>query len=146
MYPFLKKILFCLPPERAHQIALNALKINDFLGNSRFLACNIKKPREVMGLTFSNPIALAAGLEKIATPLDQASDDYLFSMRKLAPFASYMTINISSPNTPGLRDLQTSAYLSRLLTALKREQENLQITLKKYIPLVVKISPELAEF
>jgi dihydroorotate dehydrogenase len=78
------------------------------------------------------------------TPLDKAVDDYLIGFRALWKFASYITINISSPNTAGLRDLQQQAALTSLLTALKQEQKIIADKEKKYIPLVVKISPDLS--
>lgn len=74
------------------------------------------------------------------TVLANALDDYLFVMKRVLPFASYITINISSPNTEGLRDLQHGEYLRTLLRELKKEQANYK---EKYVPLVVKISPDL---
>jgi dihydroorotate dehydrogenase len=79
------------------------------------------------------------------TPFDNAIDDYLIGFRRLWKYASYMTINISSPNTPGLRDLQQSDALNQLLTALKKEQAVIAQQKKKYVPLVVKISPDLSD-
>lgn len=79
------------------------------------------------------------------TPFENAIDDYLFGFQKLARYASYITINISSPNTPGLRDLQQGAMLNDLLDALKKEQALIQKHQQKYVPLVVKISPDLTE-
>jgi dihydroorotate dehydrogenase len=78
------------------------------------------------------------------TPLEQAADDYLLGFRTLWKFASYITVNISSPNTPGLRDLQQMDLLTHLLSALKQEQQSILTTYKRYIPLVVKISPDLS--
>lgn len=73
------------------------------------------------------------------TPLDKAVDDYVLGFKRLAPFADYITLNISSPNTPGLRELQHNERLTTLLNTLKQEQA-LQ---KKYVPLVVKIAPDI---
>ncbi|RDI40074.1 quinone-dependent dihydroorotate dehydrogenase [Aquicella lusitana] len=78
------------------------------------------------------------------TPLENAADDYLFGFRHLWKFASYMTINISSPNTAGLRDLQQGDMLKALLGALKQEQQQIEKAHQKYVPLVVKISPDLS--
>jgi dihydroorotate dehydrogenase len=78
------------------------------------------------------------------TPLDKAIDDYLTGFRALWKYASYITINISSPNTPGLRDLQHGDMLDSLLAALKQEQARIAAQEKKYVPLVVKISPDLS--
>lgn len=77
------------------------------------------------------------------TPLEYAIDDYLIGMRKLWKFASYITINISSPNTPGLRDLQQGDALSHLLSRLKQEQFDIHTKHQKYVPLVVKIAPDM---
>ncbi len=74
------------------------------------------------------------------TSLDNALDDYLFVMKRVLPYASYITINISSPNTEGLRDLQHGEYLRTLLRELKKEQAQYKT---KYVPLLVKISPDL---
>lgn len=75
------------------------------------------------------------------TPIEKGVDDYALGFRRVAPFASYVTINISSPNTPGLRDLQHGDLLQTLLRTLKQEQTQQ----KKYVPLVVKIAPDLDE-
>jgi len=77
------------------------------------------------------------------TPLERAADDYLACLRKVYPFASYVTVNISSPNTRNLRDLQRADELAPLLAALKQEQQRLADTHGKYVPLAVKIAPDL---
>jgi dihydroorotate dehydrogenase len=76
------------------------------------------------------------------TPEANAIDDYLICMRKVYEVASYITINISSPNTPGLRNLQYGDLLKRLLESLKHEQTLLHNAYGKYVPLAVKISPD----
>lgn len=77
------------------------------------------------------------------TPESEAVSDYLLCMEKVYPFADYITINISSPNTPGLRDMQHGEHLQRLLEALKGAQAKLQVQYQTYVPLVVKIAPDL---
>jgi dihydroorotate dehydrogenase len=77
------------------------------------------------------------------TPIARASDDYLVCLRKVYAYASYVAINISSPNTANLRQLQDSDELSTLLSLLKAEQEKLAQQLGKYVPLTVKIAPDL---
>ncbi|HYE36882.1 quinone-dependent dihydroorotate dehydrogenase [Methylocaldum sp.] len=77
------------------------------------------------------------------TPLDRALDDYLIGLRKVYPYASYVTVNISSPNTPGLRDLQAGENLEHLLFGLRQERENLAQTHGRRVPLAVKIAPDL---
>lgn len=79
------------------------------------------------------------------TPVAQAVDDYLIGLRKVYPWARYVTVNISSPNTPGLRDLQYGAALDQLLAALKAEQQRLADSYGRYVPLAVKIAPDIAD-
>lgn len=79
------------------------------------------------------------------TPEENALDDYLKCLTKVYPYASYVTINISSPNTPGLRNLQYGEALESLLTGLKAAQEQLCQTHSKYVPLFIKIAPDLEE-
>ena len=77
------------------------------------------------------------------TAIERASDDYLACMRKVYALASYITVNISSPNTKDLRALQGANELDRLLGALKAEQSQLADTHGKHVPLAVKIAPDL---
>lgn len=79
------------------------------------------------------------------TPEEQALSDYLICLQKVYEYASYITVNISSPNTPGLRNLQHGKALDHLLAGLKTEQKRLQVTHKKYVPILVKIAPDLTE-
>jgi dihydroorotate dehydrogenase len=79
------------------------------------------------------------------TPVERAADDYLLGLRKVYPWASYVTVNISSPNTPGLRDLQYGAAFEQLLNTLKTEQRRLADEHGRYVPLAVKIAPDLAD-
>lgn len=77
------------------------------------------------------------------TPIENAVDDYLICLEKAYHHASYITVNISSPNTKNLRDLQGGDELTKLLTALKNKQAHLQAACNKYVPLAVKIAPDL---
>ena len=79
------------------------------------------------------------------TPVERAAEDYLLGLRKVYPWASYVAVNISSPNTPGLRDLQYGATLDRLLEALKTEQARLAAEYGRYVPLAIKIAPDIAD-
>lgn len=79
------------------------------------------------------------------TPEENAKDDYIHCMKKVYNFATYITVNISSPNTPGLRSLQYGDALNELLSALKIEQKALAEQYGKYVPLAVKIAPDLNE-
>src|SRR5437879_4943015 len=220
---FIRPLLFSVDPERAHRFTIELLR-----GTSHFdLALGVlrffqppSKPTPRFGLTFPNPIGLAAGLDKNgvalpawaalgfgfieigtvtakaqpgnprprifrlpgqqalinrlgfnndgadaiaerlrrlrrsgrwpadpvglnicksrATPLEHAKDDYLYSFRLLRDFADYVTLNVSSPNTPGLRELQEPKRLSELLQAIGNERG----TAAK--PILVKISPDLS--
>ena len=89
----------------------------------------------------SIPFGINIGKSKV-TEMDKAAEDYIFSFEKLYPFAHYFTINVSSPNTPGLRDLEKN--LDPLLLAI--QNKNAQIAGgKKLKPIFVKVSPDLSE-
>jgi len=77
------------------------------------------------------------------TPGERALDDYLAGMRAVYAHADYITINVSSPNTPGLRDLQEASSLDALLAGLKREQRQLHRMYGRYVPIALKIAPDL---
>jgi dihydroorotate dehydrogenase len=79
------------------------------------------------------------------TPLERAAEDYLYCMRKVYTAASYITINISSPNTANLRQLQQAGELDRLLGALAGERRKLADHHGKRVPLAVKIAPDLTQ-
>jgi dihydroorotate dehydrogenase len=77
------------------------------------------------------------------TPIENAADDYLTGLRKVYPYSSYVAINISSPNTKNLRQLQGVDELDSLLLKLKAEQNLLADMHQKYVPLALKIAPDL---
>jgi dihydroorotate dehydrogenase len=77
------------------------------------------------------------------TPIESAADDYLICMRKVYDIASYITVNISSPNTKNLRQLQGADELSSLLNAIAEEKKVLSDLHKKEVPLFLKIAPDL---
>lgn len=218
--PLFRKLLFCLDPELAHTVTLQGLKFLHFINIVKDFISPVSNPVELMGLTFANPVGLAAGLDKNGdyidaladlgfgflevgtitrkpqlgnpkprlfrlekqqaiinrmgfnnkgvdylverlkkikyqgilginigknkdTPVEQAVDDYLYLFRRVAAYASYITVNISSPNTEGLRSLQHGELLTHLLRTLKAEQALFFNHEKKYVPLVVKIAPDL---
>ena len=221
MFQLLRPALFALDPETAHHATLDALKAAHCLGTLPLLVKRpADDPRTVMGLTFPNPVGLAAGLDKNGgyidalaalgfgfieigtvtpraqpgnpkprlfrlpqaqgiinrmgfnndgvdalvenvkrakfkgilginigknadTPIEKAADDYLIGLRKVYAHASYVVINISSPNTKNLRQLQGGDELDALLGQLKTEQEKLAQQHGKYVPLAVKIAPDL---
>ena len=223
LYQLATPLLFKLDAEFAHDITLKSLK---WLEKSGALGLYPKAPscapREVMGLTFPNPVGLAAGLDKngavidgmaalgfgfievgtvtprpqpgnakprlfrvkeadgiinrfgfnnlgvdnlvenikaakyrgilginigknFDTPNERAVDDYLICMQSVYAYASYITVNISSPNTKNLRDLQQREILSSLLTCLKSAQTKLAEKHGKYVPITLKIAPDLDE-
>ncbi|RJT22190.1 quinone-dependent dihydroorotate dehydrogenase [Buttiauxella izardii] len=222
-YPFVRKALFKLDPERAHEVTFQQLRRVTGTPLEWLVRQNVpSKPVTCMGLTFKNPLGLAAGLDKNGecidalgamgfgsieigtvtprpqpgndkprifrmveaeglinrmgfnnhgvdnlvenvkkshfdgvlginigknkdTPVEQGKDDYLICMDKIYPYAGYIAINISSPNTPGLRTLQYGEALDDLLSAIKNKQQALQALHHKYVPVAVKIAPDLSE-
>ncbi|MGV8842409.1 MAG: quinone-dependent dihydroorotate dehydrogenase [Pseudomonas sp.] len=79
------------------------------------------------------------------TPVERAVDDYLLCLDKVYAHASYVTVNISSPNTPGLRSLQFGDSLKQLLEALRQRQEDLAQQHGKRVPLAIKIAPDMTD-
>jgi dihydroorotate dehydrogenase len=79
------------------------------------------------------------------TPIERAADDYLHCLQKVYPYASYVTVNISSPNTNNLRQLQGGSELDGLLAQLKDAQQRLADQHKRYVPLALKIAPDMDE-
>ena len=79
------------------------------------------------------------------TPVERAVDDYLLCLDKVYAHASYVTVNVSSPNTPGLRSLQFGDSLKQLLEALRQRQEDLAIEHGKRVPLAIKIAPDMSD-
>ena len=77
------------------------------------------------------------------TPIDKAADDYLFCLERVYAAASYVTVNVSSPNTRNLRELQRDEALDALLGSLKSQQSRLADRHAKYVPLALKIAPDL---
>ena len=224
LYSLARPLLFSLDPEKAHDLTLPALRSAAAAGLTRLLPRPDADPRSVMGLTFPNPVGLAAGLDKDGayidglaalgfgfieigtvtpraqpgnakprmfrlpqahalinrmgfnnggvdafvrnvqasrfyqekqgilglnigknadTPIERATEDYLHCLDKVYPYAAYVTVNISSPNTKNLRQLQQASELDALLSALKLAQARLTDTHGRYVPLALKIAPDL---
>ena len=97
---------------------------------------NVKKAK------FDGILGINIGKNK-DTANENGKDDYIHCMRKVYQYASYITVNISSPNTPGLRELQYGDALDDLLSSLKAEQQLLAAQHNKKVPLLVKIAPDL---
>jgi dihydroorotate dehydrogenase len=126
-----KPRIFRLP---AQQALINRLGFNN--DGADAIARRLAALR-VSGRWPAVPVGINIGKSR-ATPLEQATDDYLYSFRILRDFADYITLNVSSPNTPGLRELQEPEKLSELLRAIGKEAG----TARK--PLLVKISPDVS--
>ncbi|MDY7538642.1 quinone-dependent dihydroorotate dehydrogenase [Undibacterium sp. RTI2.1] len=77
------------------------------------------------------------------TPIERAAEDYLLCLEKVYPYASYVTVNISSPNTKNLRQLQGASEVDALLAQLKEAQQKLADHYKRYVPLALKIAPDM---
>jgi dihydroorotate dehydrogenase len=117
-----------------HEALINRLGFNN--GGLAAFVANVKNAK------FKGMLGLNIG-KNFDTPIERAADDYLACLRGVYPFASYVTVNISSPNTKGLRDLQAAGQLDALLSALKVERKKLAQAHKKTVPLVLKIAPDL---
>jgi dihydroorotate dehydrogenase len=132
-----KPRMFRLPE---HQALINRLGFNN-LGIDSFID-HVKRTRwqsDGHGL-----IGLNIGKNAI-TPIEKAHDDYLICLRAVYAHAAYVTINISSPNTKNLRQLQQTDELASLLGLLKAEQASLAKQHSRYVPMLVKIAPDLNE-
>ncbi|MEO7496440.1 MAG: quinone-dependent dihydroorotate dehydrogenase [Massilia sp.] len=224
LYALTRPLLFSLDAEAAHNLTLPALRRAAALGLTRALRKPAADPRQVMGISFPNPVGLAAGLDKDGayidglaalgfgsieigtvtprgqagnpkprmfrlpaaqgiinrmgfnnggvdafvanvqasrfyqnkegvlglnigknadTPIERAADDYLHCLQKVYPYASYVTVNISSPNTKNLRQLQGASELDALLSQLKEAQSRLADQHKRYVPITLKIAPDI---
>jgi len=117
-----------------HAAIINRMGFNSS-GLESFLANLAAQPRRCL-------IGINLGKNKL-TPDAQAIDDFLAGLRAVYAHADYVTLNISSPNTPGLRALQDEAPLADLLATLKHEQGLLARAHSRYVPIALKIAPDL---
>ena len=124
--------LFRLPQARAiiNRMGFNNEGVDHLLANVRRA-----RYRGILGVNIG---------KNFDTPVERAVDDYVIGLRKVYAHASYVAVNISSPNTPNLRHLQEHDALLALLQSLKAEQQSLAQQHGKYVPLAVKIAPDLA--
>jgi dihydroorotate dehydrogenase len=127
----LKPRLFRLPE---HEAIINRMGFNNS-GIDHLLA-------QVQHSSYQGILGINIG-KNADTPIENATEDYLIGLRKAYSAASYITINISSPNTKNLRQLQQGEEIKYLLAALKEEQLKLQQQHTRYVPLAVKIAPDL---
>ncbi len=125
--------LFRLVEDRA---VINRMGFNN--QGAEFMARRIrgmKHPGLVLGVNI--------GKNKV-TPLEQAADDYVALVKTFAPLADYLAVNISSPNTPGLRSLQSKQALEDLLQPVAREKAAQERSLGRRVPILVKLAPDLS--
>ncbi|TKB45864.1 quinone-dependent dihydroorotate dehydrogenase [Thalassotalea mangrovi] len=130
-----KPRIFRLPQAQA---IINRMGFNNH--GVDYLVEQVRKARQA---GFNGVLGINIGKNK-DTAEENAKDDYIHCMHKVYEFADYITVNISSPNTPGLRALQYGDALNELLAALKVTQSQLSEKHGKYIPLAVKIAPDLS--
>jgi len=98
--------------------------------------------RKVEKRNSSTPLGISIG-KNLDTPMDSALEDYLICLDKVYLLADYVAINISSPNTKNLRDLQSETYIDNLLSSIKDRQSVLNLT-KGYTPILIKVSPDMS--
>ena len=129
-----KPRMFRLPDQRA---VINRLGFNN--AGVDALVRNVERARRDRGL-----LGINIGKNK-DTPNESAADDYLFCLERVYALADYVTINISSPNTAGLRELQEEQALRRLVGTLREAQERLASQHARRVPMLVKIAPDLSD-
>jgi dihydroorotate dehydrogenase len=128
------------PRPRLFRLVEHEAIINRMGFNNHGIAAGVAAVRQVRD--FAGIIGFNIGKNK-DTPNDNAVDDYLACLREAYPVAHYIAVNLSSPNTPGLRELQGAEASARLLEALKREQERLAAEHGRRVPLLFKVAPDL---
>lgn len=123
------------PHPRIHRLTADRALINSMGFPNKGAAAAARRLRKRSGRTL---IAVSVGKSRAAA---DANADYRATVRQVAPFADLLVLNVSSPNTPGLRDMQTAGVLSRLVAEVRAELEMIDTKL----PLLVKISPDLED-
>ena len=126
------------PKPRLFRVSSQEALVNSLGFNNKgvdYLVAKVSKRKS------SIPLGISIG-KNSDTPLEKAKDDYLMCLEKVFPYADYIAINISSPNTEGLRDLFNKEYFSDLISSLKLKQIELSED-HKYVPLFLKISPNI---
>ena len=131
--------LFRLPDSQA---LINRMGFNNAGARAladRLSAAGVVRGNQAMGI----PLGISIGKSKI-TPLAEVAEDYLTSLRLLAPYADYLAINVSSPNTPGLRTLQDGSTLRKLINVLVGDAWRIGAG-RPPVPIFVKLAPDLTE-
>jgi dihydroorotate dehydrogenase len=126
-----KPRLFRLPQ---HEALINRMGFNNPGIQSAVARLQKRKTKAIVGVNIG---------KNFDTPNERAVDDYLICLKAAYPVADYIAVNISSPNTKGLRDLQEEDAIRRLVSTLKQEQATLQKEHGKKVPVLVKIAPDL---
>lgn len=126
-----KPRLFRIPKAKA---LINRMGFNNLGVDQLVLRLQQRKIKGILGVNIG---------KNATTPLRYAFDDYRICYKKVYPYADYVTINISSPNTPMLRELHAGVYLNEFLNKLKEEQRRLEDQHQRHVPLLLKISPDL---
>src|SRR6476469_3046763 len=126
--------MFRLPESEA---VINRLGFNN--DGVDALVHNVSRARRKQGL-----VGINIGKNK-DTPNESAESDYLYCLERVYPLADYITVNISSPNTAGLRELQEEQALRRLVGTLREAQERLGAQHGKRVPMLVKVAPDLSD-
>ncbi|MGH1438858.1 MAG: quinone-dependent dihydroorotate dehydrogenase [Cellvibrionaceae bacterium] len=121
---------------KEHDAVINRMGFNN--KGVEYLVERVKRRR------YKGVLGINIGKNKV-TPEEEALSDYQIAMQAVYPYADYITVNISSPNTPGLRNLQFGDNLKRLLSGLKDTQQALAAEHNGYKPVVVKIAPDMSE-
>ncbi|HEU5485659.1 MAG TPA: quinone-dependent dihydroorotate dehydrogenase [Microlunatus sp.] len=132
--------LFRLPQSTA---IINRMGFNNHGAEAlaqRLAVAGVRRGNGAIGM----PVGISIGKTKV-TPLDRATEDYLTSLRLLAPYADYLAVNVSSPNTPGLRSLQDADSLAGLVGSLTAEAAQLAGETGRPVPVFVKLAPDLTD-
>jgi len=128
-----KPRIFRLPE---HEAIINRMGFNNKGGD--YLVDRVKKRR------YNGILGINIGKNKV-TLEEEALSDYEIAMTKVYPYADYITVNISSPNTPGLRNLQFGESLAILLAGLSAKQDQLTREYSRKVPVLVKIAPDMSD-
>lgn len=134
------------PLPRIFRIPADQAVINrmGFPGKGSTFVLNQLQPRGEGGIRDRMILGVNIGKNK-DTPLEEAARDYVYLLEKFASCADYLAVNVSSPNTIGLRRLQARDHLGGLLSTLIRSRDELSARLNKTLPLIVKIAPDLTD-
>lgn len=130
------------PKPRLFRLPQDEAIINRMGFNNDGVDALVKEVSALRKTSFNGVLGINIGKNKVTEEAD-ALNDYLTCLRQVYSLADYVTVNISSPNTPGLRNFQHGDALTNLLSGLKQEQAKLEQYHGHYVPLVVKVAPDL---